>query len=51
MQKAILQYPNNEADSPNYDAEHEEKYDDIMMGIYEKTYYYVKSEFPDIVIE
>lgn len=39
MKKAILKYPNNEEDDPEYNKEHEEKYDEIMMGIYEKIYY------------
>jgi len=45
MQRAVLRYPNNEDDGPNYNPEHEEKYDDVMLGIYEKTYYYIQSEF------
>jgi hypothetical protein len=48
MSKAILRYPHNEDDDPQYDPEHEECYDEIMMGIYEKTYYYVQSEFPEL---
>ncbi len=51
MQKAILKYPNNEDDMPDYDPEHEEQYDDVMMGVYEKTYYYVRAEFPDIKLK
>ncbi len=48
MSKAILKYPFNEDDDPNYDPVHEEKYDDVMMGIYEKTYYYLQSEFEEL---
>ena len=42
MSKAILKYPHNEADDPRYDPQHEEQYDDVMRGIYEKTYYYIQ---------
>ncbi|GAB2191807.1 hypothetical protein [Sessilibacter sp. MAH2] len=45
MSKAILMYPFNDDEVENYNPEHEEKYDDVMMGIYEKTYYYIQSEF------
>lgn len=45
MSKAILMYPFNDDEEENYKPEHEEKYDDVMMGIYEKTYYYLQSEF------
>lgn len=45
MKKAILKYPDNEEDHPNFNQVHEEKYDEIMMGIYEKTYYYISTEF------
>lgn len=48
MQKAMLRYPHNEEEDPSYNPEHEEKYDDIMLGIYEKTCYYVQSEFGDL---
>lgn len=46
MSKAILKYPYNEDDDPQYDPLHEEQFDEIMMGVYEKTYYYLQSEFP-----
>ncbi len=48
MSKAILKYPFNDDEDPNYDPIHEEKYDDVMMGIYEKTYYYLQSEFKEL---
>ncbi|WP_353302150.1 hypothetical protein, partial [Sessilibacter corallicola] len=48
MSKAILMYPFTDDDDENYNSEHEEKYDDVMMGIYEKTYYYLQSEFEGI---
>lgn len=43
--KAWLKYPHYDDEDPNYDKEHEEKFDDIQMGIYEKTIYYVESAF------
>lgn len=48
MLKALLRYPHNEREDPLYDPEHEERYDDVMMGIYEKTYYYIQSEFKNL---
>jgi hypothetical protein len=48
MSKAILMYPFTDDDNENYNSEHEAKYDDVMMGIYEKTYYYLQSEFEGI---
>jgi hypothetical protein len=48
LSKAILKYLFNEDGHPLYNSEHEEKFDDIMMGIYEKTYYYLQSEFGDL---
>lgn len=45
MSKALLKYPHNEPDDPEYDPSHEEAYNNIMLGIYEKTYYYIQSEF------
>ncbi|GAB2191149.1 hypothetical protein MAH1_27570 [Sessilibacter sp. MAH1] len=43
--KARLKYPYYDEDHPNYSDEHEEKFDDVQMGIYEKTLYYVESAF------
>jgi hypothetical protein len=48
MSKALLRYPHSEEDDPLYDPKHEEGYDEIMMGIYEKTYYYIQSEFREL---
>jgi hypothetical protein len=48
MSKAILMYPFNDDEEENYNPKHEEKYDNVMMGIYEKTYYYLQSEFEDL---
>ena len=48
MTRALLRYPHNEGDDPLHDPEHEAKYDDVMMGIYEKTYYYIRSTFADL---
>lgn len=48
MLKALLRYPHNETEDPLYNPEHEERYDDVMMGIYEKTYYYIQSEFKNL---
>lgn len=43
--KAWLKYPRYDEDHPQYSQEHEEKFDDVQMGIYEKTIYYVGSAF------
>ncbi|GAA6168010.1 hypothetical protein [Sessilibacter corallicola] len=43
--KARLKYPYYDEDHKKYDQSHEEKFDDIQMGIYEKTIYYVESAF------
>jgi hypothetical protein len=43
--KAWLRYPHYDDEDPLYDEEHEKKFDDIQMGIYEKTIYYVESAF------
>jgi len=43
--KARLMYPYYDDEHPKYNEEHEEKFDDIQMGIYEKTLYYVESAF------
>ncbi len=43
--KARLKYPYYDENHPNYCEEHESKFDDVQMGIYEKTIYYVESSF------
>ena len=43
--KVRLMYPYYDEDNPKYDEEHEKKFDDVQMGIYEKTIYYVESAF------
>ena len=43
--KAKLRYPYYSDEHPKYDETHEEKFDDVQMGIYEKTIYYVESAF------
>lgn len=43
--KAWLRYPHYDEEDPHYDEEHEKMFDDIQMGIYEKTIYYVESAF------
>ncbi len=43
--KARLKYPYYDEDHSNYNEEHEENFDDVQMGIYEKTLYYVESAF------
>lgn len=43
--KSRLKYPYYDEDHKKYDQSHEEKFDDIQMGIYEKTIYYVESAF------
>ncbi|MET1257467.1 hypothetical protein [Aliikangiella maris] len=44
-EKARLMYPFYDDEHPQYCEEHEEKFDDVQMGIYEKTIYYVESAF------
>lgn len=43
--KARLKYPYYDDEHPKFSEEHEEKFDDVQMGIYEKTIYYVESAF------
>ncbi|WP_445768637.1 hypothetical protein [Rheinheimera sp.] len=43
--KARLMYPFYDEDHPRFSEEHEAKFDDVQMGIYEKTIYYVESAF------
>lgn len=50
MQKALLKYPYTDDEDENYNPEHEAQFDDVMMGIYEKTYYYLRTEFPDLEV-
>lgn len=43
--KSRLMYPYYDDEHPKFSEEHEEKFDNIQMGIYEKTIYYVESSF------
>lgn len=43
--KARLKYPFYDDEHPNYSEEHERMFDDVQMGIYEKTLYYIESAF------
>ena len=43
--KAWLRYPFYDEDHPRHSPEHEQEFDDVQMGIYEKTLYYVGSAF------
>ncbi|WP_282130425.1 hypothetical protein [Pseudoalteromonas aliena] len=43
--KAQLRYPYYDDEHPSYDENHENSFDDIQMGIYEKTIFYVESSF------
>ena len=43
--KARLMYPFYDDRHPKGDETHEERFDDVQMGIYEKTIYYVESAF------
>lgn len=43
--KAWLRYPYYDEDHPLHSAEHEQLFDDIQMGIYEKTIYYIGAAF------
>lgn len=44
-EKARLMYPFYDDEHPRYCEKHEERFDDVQMGIYEKTIYYVESAF------
>ena len=43
--KARLRFPYHDDEHPKYDEKHEAEFDDVQMGIYEKTIYYVESAF------
>ncbi|GLQ95449.1 hypothetical protein [Dyella acidisoli] len=43
--KARLRLPYHDDTHPKYDEKHEEEFDDMQMGIYQKTIYYVESAF------
>ncbi|WP_281561218.1 hypothetical protein [Thalassomonas sp. RHCl1] len=43
--KARLMYPYYDDEHPKFNEEHELKFDDVQMGIYEKILYYVESAF------
>lgn len=43
--KARLIYPYYDDEHPKFSEEHEEKFDDVQMGIYEKTLYFLESSF------
>lgn len=45
--KAWLKYPYYDESHPRHSVVHEEKFDDVQMGIYEKTIYYVGSAFKE----
>ncbi|BBM02394.1 hypothetical protein [Microbulbifer sp. GL-2] len=43
--KGWLKYPFYDDEDHRYDPCHEEMFDDIQMGLYEKTIYYIESAF------
>lgn len=43
--KARLRFPYHDDEHPKFDAKHEAGFEDVQMGIYEKTIYYVESAF------
>ena len=45
--KAWLRYPYYDESHPLHSTEHEEKFDDVQMGIYEKTISYVSAAFKE----
>ena len=45
MLDACLKYPFWNEDLPNYDPRHEDAFQDIQMGIFEKTVMYLGQEF------
>lgn len=44
--KAWLRYPFHDEDHPRHSPDHEAKFDDVQMGLYEKIIYHVGSAFP-----
>lgn len=45
MLEASLKYPLWNDDLPNYDPRHEDAFQDVQMGVFEKTVMYVGQEF------
>ena len=45
MLEASLKYPFWDEDSPNFDRRHESAFQDVQMGIFEKTVMYVGQAF------
>jgi len=45
--KARLKFPYYDDEHPLYNESHEEAFDDVQMGIYEKTIYYVTTAFKE----
>ena len=45
MMRTILQFPFWDEDDPRHDAAHEERFHDIVNGLFEKTVSYVGQEF------
>jgi hypothetical protein len=43
--KAWLKYRYYDSDHPKHSDEHEAAFDDVQMGLYEKTIYYVEAAF------
>ena len=43
--KARLKFPYHDDEHPQYNEFHEKEFDNVQMGIYEKTIYYVESAF------
>ncbi len=48
MLNAGLKYPYWDEDMPNYDAAHEDAFQDVQMGFFEKVVMYVGETFPVI---
>ena len=45
VKKARLRFPYYDDEHPEYDRRHETEFDEVKMGLYEKTIYYVESAF------
>lgn len=45
VKKARLRFPYYDDEHPMYDKQHEMAFDDVQMGIFEKTVYYVGAAF------
>ena len=45
MMKAALQYPFWDEDDPRHDANHEDAFHEVVLGLFEKTVSYIRQDF------